>query len=223
MKDIVRTTHSTFDIRHSTFAFMVVHLRKLLTGPPVAVEAPGVVVRFMQVPEDVPAWLALRQRAVADLSPSPRPWLHEDYAAEMFDRPWWHAERNWLAIADDQRVAGVTEGLSSLGGGDGPARSAARRSSPAIEASDAASKVVGAVTLAIRESATSGVPVVHWLLVDPAWRRLGIARVLMSQLEHAAWEAGFREVQLETHSGWAAAVAFYQSIGYAPLRDPSPR
>jgi GNAT superfamily N-acetyltransferase len=83
--------------------------------------------------------------------------------------------------------------------------------------------VVGAVTLALRAGATGTVPVVHWLLVDPAFRRLGVGRLLMSCLERAAWDAGWREVQLETHSGWTAAVAFYHSIGYAPLRDRSLR
>lgn len=66
-------------------------------------------------------------------------------------------------------------------------------------------------------------PVVHWLLVDPNYRRRGIGRLLMNCLERAAWDAGHRELQLETHAGWSAAVAFYQSIGYAPARDPSPR
>jgi hypothetical protein len=41
-------------------------------------------------------------------------------------------------------------------------------------------------------------------------------------LERAAWDAGWREVQLETHAGWSEAVAFYHSIGYAPVRDRSP-
>jgi len=83
--------------------------------------------------------------------------------------------------------------------------------------------VVGAVTLAIREGAARSVPVVHWLLVDPAWRRRGIGRLLMSHLERAAWDAGWREIELETHAGWIEAVAFYQSIGYAPVRERSPR
>ncbi len=89
--------------------------------------------------------------------------------------------------------------------------------------SDDSKSIVGAVTLALRAGETSTVPVIHWLLVDPAFRRLGIARLLMSCLERAAWDAEWREVQLETHSGWAAAVAFYHSIGYVPLRDRSPR
>jgi GNAT superfamily N-acetyltransferase len=82
---------------------------------------------------------------------------------------------------------------------------------------------IGAVTLALREGSVTTMPVVHWLLVDPAWRRRGIGRFLMSHLERAAWNDGWREIELETHAGWAAAVAFYQSIGYAPVRDRSPR
>jgi GNAT superfamily N-acetyltransferase len=82
---------------------------------------------------------------------------------------------------------------------------------------------IGAVTLALREGTVSTIPVVHWLLVDPAWRRRGVGRLLMTHLELAAWNDGWREIELETHAGWASAVAFYQSIGYAPVRDRSPR
>ena len=76
---------------------------------------------------------------------------------------------------------------------------------------------IGAVTLAMREGRSIRVPVVHWLLVDPARRRRGIGRMLIAHLERVAWGDGWREVQLETHAGWAAAVACYQSMGYASL------
>jgi GNAT superfamily N-acetyltransferase len=79
-------------------------------------------------------------------------------------------------------------------------------------------RIVGSVTLAMREGAAESVPVVHWLLVDPRSRRRGIARLLMVHLEQAAWNAGWRGVQLETHANWSEAVAFYQSIGFSPLR-----
>jgi GNAT superfamily N-acetyltransferase len=88
---------------------------------------------------------------------------------------------------------------------------------------DGTESLIGAVTLALREGAATIVPVLHWLLVDPAWRRRRIGRLLMSHLERAAWNDRWREIELETHSGWQAAVAFYQSIGYAPVRDRSPR
>jgi len=162
----------------------IVHLRKQLHRLPVVIDVVGIDVRQMVLPDDVEAWLALRRRAIAGLDPAPRPWLHADYQAEMFDKPWWNAKHNWLATADDDPQT-----------------------------------VVGSATLAARKETA----VVHWLLVDPTWRRRGIGRLLMSHLEHAAWDAGWREVALETHSGWTAAVAFYQSIGYALPRDPASR
>jgi GNAT superfamily N-acetyltransferase len=91
----------------------------------------------------------------------------------------------------------------------------------AVNATD--QELVGAVTLALREGRDATVPVVHWVLVDPEWRHRGVARELMSHLELAAWKGGHREVQLETHAHWKAAVGFYQSIGYVPLRARSPR
>lgn len=169
----------------------VIHFRKQLTGPPVAAVAPEFQVRQLSVPDDVPAWLALRERAMADQNPSIRSWSQADFQSEMVDKPWWRSDRSWVAMAGD-----TSDGLPTI---------------------------IGSVTLAMREGTASTVPVVHWLLVDPAWRRRGVGRLLMSHLERAAWETGWREVQLETHAGWSAAVAFYHSIGYAPLRERSPR
>jgi GNAT superfamily N-acetyltransferase len=92
-----------------------------------------------------------------------------------------------------------------------------------LAVADATKALAGAVTLALREGIAATVPVVHWLLVEPAMRRCGVGRLLMSHLERAAWNEGWREIELETHAGWQAAVAFYQSIGYAPVRERSPR
>jgi GNAT superfamily N-acetyltransferase len=97
----------------------------------------------------------------------------------------------------------------------------AQRSWVAVAVGDA--EVIGSVTLALREGTASTVPVVHWLLVDPALRRRGVGRLLMSHLELAAWNDGWREIELETHAGWSDAVAFYHSRGYAPVRGRSPR
>ncbi|HEY3393480.1 MAG TPA: GNAT family N-acetyltransferase [Lacipirellulaceae bacterium] len=83
--------------------------------------------------------------------------------------------------------------------------------------------IVGAVTLALRTGAAARVPIVHWLLVAPEWRRRGVGRMLISRLECAAWNDGWREIELETHAGWREAIAFYQSMGYAPVRERSPR
>jgi GNAT superfamily N-acetyltransferase len=145
-------------------------------------------VRPPRIPDDVTTWLALRERAMAVEAPSARSWTAGDFHAEMTGKPWWRADRMWIACRHE-----------------------------------APREIVGTVTLAIREGRTGRVPVVHWLLVDPAWRRRGLGRLLMSHLERAVWDDGGREVQLETHAGWTAAVAFYHSMGYELLREPSPR
>jgi GNAT superfamily N-acetyltransferase len=73
---------------------------------------------------------------------------------------------------------------------------------------------VGTVTLGLRQGKTRTSPAVHWLAVLPSWRRLGVARLLMAHLEQSCWDAGFRQVDLETHRGWRAAKKFYQTLGY---------
>jgi GNAT superfamily N-acetyltransferase len=165
----------------------VLHFRRQLLRPPDAVDVPGFSVRNIATADDIAAWLALRDRAMADQSPPIRTWSELDFFSEMQSKSWWRPERMWLAIHEETGLP------------------------------------IGAVTLALREGAVATVPVVHWLLVDPAWRRRGVGRLLMWHFELAAWSDGWREIELETHAGWAAAVAFYQSMGYAPVRDRSPR
>jgi len=148
----------------------------------------GIDVRSIVVPDDVADWLTLRDRAMAGQTPPARPWTATDFRTEMMDKPWWRADRSWLA---------------------------APREAP--------QHLVGAVTLALRNGEKGCLPVLHWLLVDPTWRRRGVGRLLLTLLEQAAWDAGWREVELETHAGWADAIAFYHSMGYGPVRDPSPR
>jgi GNAT superfamily N-acetyltransferase len=177
---------------------VVLHFRRELSGPPAAEEVAGISVRNIRLPDDVAAWLALRQRAVAGQKPLVRSWTESDFAREMSDRPWWRADHTWLAITE-------------------------KRGSPATIDVNNERRLIGSVTLAVRVGEAATVAVVHWLLVDPGFRRRGIGQLLMSHLERAAWDAGWREVQLETHAGWREAVAFYQSMGYAPVRERSPR
>lgn len=81
---------------------------------------------------------------------------------------------------------------------------------------DDSAKPVGSATLAMRGRGEQAVPVIHWLLVDPAWRRRGIGRLLVATLEAYAWEAGYREVRLGTHTAWDSAARFYEATGYRP-------
>jgi GNAT superfamily N-acetyltransferase len=183
----------------------VLHLRKELVRPPVEALVRGVELRTMQLPGDISPWLALRERAMADEVPGVRSWNEDDFLAEMVNKPWWRSDRAWMAIAGELRLGGPATRRSPASGYGG------------------SNALIGAVTLAMREGRAAIVPVIHWLLVDPAWRRRGIGRMLLAHLERAAWDPGWREVQLETHAGWSSAVAFYHSMGYAPLRERSPR
>ncbi|MBI3837654.1 MAG: GNAT family N-acetyltransferase [Planctomycetia bacterium] len=78
---------------------------------------------------------------------------------------------------------------------------------------------VGTVTLARRGDARNAKPVVHWLAVLPGYRRRGIGRLLMATLEAAVWDAGGRQVWLETHAQWAEAVRLYRALGYRPAGE----
>jgi GNAT superfamily N-acetyltransferase len=80
-------------------------------------------------------------------------------------------------------------------------------------------QVVGTITLAYRGEPPADKPVVHWLAVLPSYRRRGVGRLLVATLEAAAWDAGRRQVWLETHSGWTRAVRLYASLGYVPAEE----
>ena len=76
---------------------------------------------------------------------------------------------------------------------------------------------IGTVTLAFRGPPEAAVPVVHWLAVVPEWRRRGVGRLLMATLERYCWDRGLREIRLETHREWTAALALYAALGYRPV------
>jgi GNAT superfamily N-acetyltransferase len=73
--------------------------------------------------------------------------------------------------------------------------------------------VIGTVTLARRGE----MPVVHWLFVDPGYRRRGIGGLLLAKLEADTWDAGERQIWLETHAAWREALALYRTAGYVPV------
>lgn len=55
---------------------------------------------------------------------------------------------------------------------------------------------------------------VGWLMVAPTFRRRGIGRLLLAMLEAAAWSQEKRELTLETHADWTAAMRLYEACGY---------
>jgi GNAT superfamily N-acetyltransferase len=77
-------------------------------------------------------------------------------------------------------------------------------------------RLAGSVALAMRGPPQNAKPVVHWLMVAPEARRQGLGSLLLSHLELAAWNAGYREIWLETHAAWRAATKLYEKFGYIP-------
>ena len=82
---------------------------------------------------------------------------------------------------------------------------------------DGLSQVVGTVTWADRGVTPEAKAAVHWLAVLPGYRRRGIGRLLLETLHWACWDAGHREIYLETHVAWAGAARLYTSLGYRPV------
>ena len=77
-------------------------------------------------------------------------------------------------------------------------------------------KAVGTVTLARRGKPPEDKPAMHWLAVLPGYRRRGIGRLLAATVEAAVWDAGGRQVWLETHAAWKEALQLYERLGYEP-------
>ncbi len=52
------------------------------------------------------------------------------------------------------------------------------------------------------------------LMVDKEYRRNGLARVLVGEMEKFAYEVGYTRVYLHTHRYLDAALPFWKSLGY---------
>jgi GNAT superfamily N-acetyltransferase len=75
-------------------------------------------------------------------------------------------------------------------------------------------KAVGTITIGERSVGEKSLPTVNWLAVLPEWRGKGIGQLLLSTLEAAVWKSGRREIHLETHAAWTAALRMYKRTGY---------
>jgi GNAT superfamily N-acetyltransferase len=169
----------------------VLQFNRQLDSKPEISPLPGISVRQFHGEADILNWLELRHLAFARQRIGVRQWTAADFHSEFTSRWWWKPEYMWLAESVEH-----------------PELSGTATKSP---------QLVGAVTLAMRGEqfdADRARPVVHWLIIHPRWRRRGLGRLLMTHLETAAWNVGHREICLETHVAWEAAVKFYESLGY---------
>lgn len=82
------------------------------------------------------------------------------------------------------------------------------------EAADVAMQLAGSLIVSQRGRGELKRPALHWLMVLPAMRRRGIGGCLLAHAEAACWDAGQREIVLETHAGWREATRFYERQGY---------
>ncbi|MGY1608557.1 GNAT family N-acetyltransferase [Geodermatophilus sp. SYSU D00700] len=67
------------------------------------------------------------------------------------------------------------------------------------------------------EEDAPGVVEVKRVYVDPAFRRLGLAQVLVRALEDSARDAGYRSVVLNSGDRQPEALALYAAMGYRPV------
>lgn len=56
---------------------------------------------------------------------------------------------------------------------------------------------------------------VNYLAVDPEFRRRGLGRSMMAEVERRLKELGCPKLNLQVRRGNAEAVAFYRSVGYS--------
>ncbi len=170
---------------------IVQQLTRVLVSRPAGVAVEGMRLRTFVGEGDIEHWLAIRREAFARERVGVRDWDRDDFAREFLRKPWWRPEAMWFAEAVEARSAGERP--------------------PSVP--------VGTVTLARRGDPPFDVPVVHWLAVRRSYRRRGIARWLVATLEAAVWDAGGRQVWLETHSAWREAGRLYESLGYRAAEE----
>lgn len=165
----------------------ILQLTRELEAPPQLVAAAGMRVRTYAGAGDIVRWLEIRHRAFARQRIGIAAWSEADFRREFLDKPWWSPQHLWFAEAEPSllRLRDRTEWTA-----------------------------VGTVALAFRGGGENARPVVHWLAVLPQWRRRGVGRALMGALERRAWELGYRQIWLETHAAWEAAVEMYRRMGY---------
>ena len=168
----------------------VTQLTRLLHSRPAATPVGGVGLRTYAGEVDIQRWMQIRRSAFAREAIGVGDWSLSDFQREFLSKTWWHPEVMWFAELTATPL---------------------QQAAPEPQS-------IGTVTLARRGEGPAAKPVAHWLAVLPAYRGRGIGRLLMAAVEAAAWNAGHRQVWLETHAGWTAAAAFYERLGYRPTQ-----
>jgi [ribosomal protein S18]-alanine N-acetyltransferase len=79
-------------------------------------------------------------------------------------------------------------------------------------------KVIGFVIAHVQHVAAECRAYVVTLDVDPEWRRRGLARELMAEVEAHALAEGARRIHLHVFIGNDAAIRFYERLGYERIR-----
>ena len=79
-------------------------------------------------------------------------------------------------------------------------------------------EIVGFVITHMEQVASEQRAYVVTLDVSADYRRLGLARRLMKEAEERAIAAGVRWMQLHVFTGNAAAIQFYEELGYERIR-----
>jgi GNAT superfamily N-acetyltransferase len=75
-------------------------------------------------------------------------------------------------------------------------------------------QVIASATLATRTGRNGSQAVLHWLMVDPQFRRRGIGQALLHTVENRARQLGHAALSIETHAGWQASVQLYKKCEY---------
>ncbi|MFC1757167.1 GNAT family N-acetyltransferase [Planctomycetota bacterium] len=83
-----------------------------------------------------------------------------------------------------------------------------------VEPAEASPVPIGTISMQPRDSTQQSIGVINWLAVLPAYRRKGIATLLLNIVERSSWEHDMKTIGLSTLATWAPAVAFYDSQGF---------
>ena len=72
------------------------------------------------------------------------------------------------------------------------------------------------------KAVTKDVAEVKRMFVDPSYRRMGLAKTVLTALEERAIAQGFQRFRLETNRRFQPAIALYQGMGFVEIPNYPP-